>query len=251
MQEGFVHCIRENNISTIEFFHPMSNSMPGYLLKKLAETIGEESSSDTGVILLKSSGNKAFCAGASFDELIAVKTRQEGLYFFSGFADVINAMRTNRKLIIARVQGKCVGGGVGIAAAADYTMATSSADIKLSELAIGIGPFVIGPAVERRVGISAYGELSIDASMWRSAQWAKEKGLFNEVFSDIESLDEGVARLTNTLASYHPAAMTAMKKVFWEGTDHWDALLKERAAISGSLVLSEFTRNAIEKFKKK
>ena len=250
MQEGYVKSKRENNISTIEFFHPLSNSMPGYLLQDLSEKLKKEDKADTAVIVLKSAGNKAFCAGASFDELTAIKTEEEGLHFFSGFAEVINTMRTCRKLVIARIQGKCVGGGVGIAAAADYVFALNGADIKLSELALGIGPFVIGPAVERKAGVAAFSELAIDASSWRSAAWAKEKGLFNEVQESVEHLDESLEKLATTLSHYNPEAMSAMKKVFWEGTDHWESLLTERAAISGKLVMSSFTREAIEKFKK-
>jgi len=251
MEEGYVKCNRRNKISTIEFFHPLSNSLPGNLLNDLAETIQRESDTDTHVIVIKSAGEKAFCGGASFNELMAVKNEAEGLRFFSGFADVINAIRTNKKLIIGRFHGKCVGGGVGIAAAVDYAIASEAAAIKLSELALGIGPFVIGPAVERKVGTTAFSELAIDASSWRTAQWAKEKGLFNEVYETIDKLDESVNRLANVLSGYNPEAMAAMKIVFWEGTDHWENLLKQRAAISGELVLSDFTKNAIEHFRKK
>ncbi|MBN9350669.1 MAG: enoyl-CoA hydratase/isomerase family protein [Chitinophagaceae bacterium] len=251
MEEGYVNCTRENDISTIEFYHPLSNSMPGTLLRQLTETLQKESESETKVIIIKSAGEKAFCAGANFGELMAVNNEEQGLEFFSGFAHVINAMRLNKKLIIARVQGKCVGGGVGIASAADYTIATNEASIKLSELALGIGPFVIGPSVVRKIGQGAYSELAIDASSWRSAQWAGEKGLFNEVYSTIEEVDKAVQRLAGTLSQYNPEAMTEMKKVFWEGTDNWEPVLKERAAISGRLVMSTYTRNAIQKFKKK
>lgn len=251
MDEGYVKCERQNNISTIEFFHPLSNSLPGNLLKDLADTIRKENDSETHLIVLKSAGEKAFCAGASFNELMAVSNKAEGLEFFSGFANVINAMRTNKKLIIGRFHGKCVGGGVGIAAAVDYAFASDAAAIKLSELALGIGPFVIGPAVERKIGVTAFSELAIDASSWRSAKWAKEKGLFNEVTETNEELDEKIQQLSGILAGYNPGAMAEMKKVFWTGTDHWDSLLKERAAISGELVLSDYTRKAIDKFKKK
>lgn len=251
MEEGYVQCTQENQISTIEFYHPLSNSMPGYLLKALTASINQESHSDTRLIVLKSAGPKAFCAGASFNELVAVKNEEEGREFFSGFANVINAMRKNSKLILARIQGKCVGGGVGIASAADYVIATEAADIKLSELALGIGPFVIGPSVERKIGVAAYSELAIDASSWRSAQWAQQKGLFNEVHNTREELDTHVTHLAQTLAGYSKEAMTAMKKVFWQGTDHWEQLLKERAAISGTLVLSEAAKKAIESVKHK
>jgi methylglutaconyl-CoA hydratase len=252
VMEGYVKTETHNGITTIEFFHPQSNSMPGKLLEELAQAIhGEGNEDDTKVIILRSAGEKAFCAGASFDELAAIKTQEEGLQFFSGFAHVINAMRKCPQFIIARIQGKCVGGGVGIAAAADYAIATEGADIKLSELAVGIGPFVVGPVVERRVGTSSYSHLAIDASMWRSADWAKRKGLYAELHASTAEMDESVSRLAHTLSHSSPQAMADMKKMFWKGTEHWDHLLLERAAISGKLVLSNFTRNAIERFKAK
>jgi methylglutaconyl-CoA hydratase len=235
---------------TIEFFHPQSNSLPGAILQELASAIhhaGEDP--NTLVIILRSAGDKVFCAGASFDELASLRTEAEGLQFFSGFAKVINAMRVCPKFIIARIQGKCVGGGVGIAAAADYAIATEAADVKLSELAVGIGPFVVGPAVERKIGASAFSQLAIDAAMWRNAQWAGRKGMFAEVYPSPREMDEGVAKLAHTLSHSNPQAMAEMKKIFWKGTEHWDQLLAERAAISGKLVLSDFTRKAIEQFK--
>ena len=252
MEEAYVRVEIHKGVTIIEFYHPQSNSLPGKLLNELAKKIqryGDDP--DTKVIILRSGGHKAFCAGASFDELTAISTERQGLEFFSGFAHVINAMRECHKFIIGRIQGKCVGGGVGIAAACDYTIATEAAEIKLSELAIGIGPFVVGPAVERKIGMAAFTTLSIDATMWRTAEWARRKGLFSEVHDSIDNMDEAVERLADTLAHSSPQAMTEMKKIFWKGTEHWDKLLLERAAISGRLVLSEFTRNAIEKFKLK
>jgi methylglutaconyl-CoA hydratase len=239
-------------ITTIEFFHPQSNSLPGRILDELAQEIHHAGMhDDTKLIILRSEGDRTFCAGASFDELAAIATEAEGLRFFSGFAKVINAMRTCPRLIIARIQGKCVGGGVGIAAAADYAIATEAAEIKLSELAVGIGPFVVGPAVERKIGNAAFSQLAIDATLWRNADWAKRKGLFAEVHASIEGMDESIIRLADTLAHSSPAAMAEMKKMFWKGTEHWDQLLHERAGISGRLVVSAFTKKAIEKFKKK
>ena len=205
----------------------------------------------TRVIILKSAGEKIFCSGASFDELAAIQTESEGLKFFSGFANVINAMRTSGKIIIARIQGKCIGGGVGLAAAADYAIACEGAEVKLSELAVGIGPFVVGPAVERKIGLSAFSQLTIDASTYRPADWARRKGLFAELHADIAGMDESILRLSTTLAKSNPAAIAALKKVFWEGTEHWDSLLKERAGISGKLILSEHSKDFIKKFKKK
>lgn len=249
---SYVKSETQAGITTIEFFHPQSNSLPGKLLKEIAEAINTAANdSNTRVIILKSAGEKTFCAGASFDELIVIKNEKEGLDFFSGFAHVINAMRTCPKFIIGRIQGKCVGGGVGLAASVDYAIATEAADIKLSELAIGIGPFVVGPAVERKIGLSAFSQLSIDASSWRNAQWAGRKGLFYEVYPGIEEMDKAVFQLAEQLSHANPEAMAEMKKIYWEGTEGWDSLLIERAAISGRLVLSEFSKNAIEKFKRK
>ena len=250
MNEPYVNSETHKGITTIEFFHPQSNSLPGSLLNDLAKRIHRDAiDPDTKVIILRSGGEKSFCAGASFDELVAISNEQEGLKFFSGFAHVINAMRECPKFIIGRIQGKCVGGGVGIAAACDYAIAASSAEIKLSELAVGIGPFVVGPAVERKIGTAAFSALAIDATMWRNAEWARRKGLFSEVHENTEGMDESVQRLADTLAHSSPQAMAEMKKIFWKGTEHWDKLLLERAAISGRLVLSEFTKKAIEKFK--
>jgi methylglutaconyl-CoA hydratase len=251
-QNGYVKTEASNGITTIEFFHPQSNSLPGKILQELAAAIkhaGEDPA--TVVVILRSAGEKVFCAGASFDELVAIRNETEGLNFFSGFANVINAMRTCPKFIIGRIQGKCVGGGVGLAASVDYAIATENADIKLSELAMGIGPFVVGPAVERKIGLSAFSQLSIDASSWRNAQWAGRKGLFSEVYPSIAEMDKAVLQLAEQLSHSNPEAMMEMKKIYWKGTEHWDSLLIERATISGRLVLSDFSKNAIEQFKAK
>jgi methylglutaconyl-CoA hydratase len=250
--EGTIKAEIKNGIGTITFFHPQSNSMPGVQLRNLAAEIEKLGKDDNAkVIVLQSEGEKAFCAGASFDELISIKDIDTGLKFFSGFAQVINAMRKAPKFIIARVQGKVVGGGVGIASSADYTFAVNDASIKLSELAVGIGPFVVGPAVERKVGTSAFCQLTINATEWQTAQWAKEKGLYAEVFATAEEMDKGIAALAGKLATSNPEAMMMLKKIMWEGTENWDTLLVERAGMSGTLVLSEFTVNAINKFKAK
>ena len=250
--EGTIKSEIKNGIGTITFFHPQSNSMPGIQLRNLAAEIEKLGKDDNAkVIVLQSEGEKAFCAGASFDELISIKDIDTGLKFFSGFAQVINAMRKAPKFIIARVQGKAVGGGVGIASSADYTFAVNDASIKLSELAVGIGPFVVGPAVERKVGTSAFCQLTINATEWQTAQWAKEKGLYAEVFATSEEMDKGIATLAGKLVTSNPEAMMMLKKIMWEGTENWDTLLLERAGMSGTLVLSEFTVNAINKFKAK
>jgi len=249
-EEGYVKHRVDNLLGTIEFFHPRSNSLPGNILSKLAQTIEELGQNENvRVILVKSAGDRAFCAGASFDELVAVSNFEEGKEFFSGFARVINAMRKCPKFIIGRVQGKAVGGGVGLASSVDYCFATKHSAIKLSELAIGIGPFVVGPAVERKIGTSAMSALTIDAQSWRSANWALEKGLYANISESTEEMDEGIAELVSRLTQSNPEAMEALKKVFWEGTDHWDDLLQKRAALSGKMVLSDFTRNAISAFK--
>ena len=252
-ENGFVLAeITTNGIGLITFGHPMSNSLPGHILQTLADTITEVAADErTKVLVLQSQGSKAFCAGASFDELISIQDLDTGLAFFSGFAKVINACRKAPKLIIGRVQGRAVGGGVGLASATDYCFATTKADVKLSELAVGIGPFVVGPAVERKIGLSAMSELAINATEWRSAQWAKEKGLYTEIFEDEASLDAAIQSLSERLANSNPEAMQELKQIFWQGTENWDKLLLERAAISGRLVLSEFTRAAISAFKAK
>lgn len=252
-QNGFVVAeITTQGIGLVTFGHPMSNSLPGHILQTLADTITEIAQDDRcKVLVLQSQGNKAFCAGASFDELIAIEDLQTGLDFFSGFAKVINACRKAPKLIIGRVQGRAVGGGVGLASATDYCFATDRAEVKLSELAVGIGPFVVGPAVERKIGRSAMSELAINATEWRSAQWAKDKGLYTEIFSDESQMDAAIQKLSAQLAASNPEAMLALKQIFWEGTEHWDQLLLDRAAISGRLVLSDFTKAAISAFKAK
>jgi methylglutaconyl-CoA hydratase len=250
--EGYVRTETDHGIATIEFFHPASNSLPSAILSDLAKTINDIGIDDSiRVIILKSAGEKAFCAGASFDELVAISNEAEGKKFFSGFANVINAMRKSHKLIIGRIHGKAVGGGVGLASAVDYAIATEEASVKLSELAVGIGPFVVGPAVERKIGLSCFSQLAIDATEWRSAEWAKKHGLYAEIHSSVDEMDEAIRSLAERLAASSPEAMHQLKKIFWQGTEHWDNLLSERAAISGRLVLSDFTRNAINKFKTK
>jgi methylglutaconyl-CoA hydratase len=250
MKEAYVKHNIENNIATIEFFHPEQNSLPGNILAQLAYTITEVgNNADVKVIILKSGGDRTFCAGASFKELIAINDAETGKVFFSGFANVINAIRKCPKFIIGRIQGKTVGGGVGIAAATDYCMATKFAAIKLSELNVGIGPFVVSPSIERKMGVSAMSQIAIDANSFYEASWALEKGLYVSVFDSIEVLDTEVQKFAEHLCTYNPEAMMEMKKIFWRGTEDWDNLLAERAAISGRLVLSDFTKETLKKFK--
>jgi methylglutaconyl-CoA hydratase len=248
--EAYVKQDIQNNIATIEFFHPEQNSLPGTILAQLAQTITEAGNNpEVQVIILKSGGDRTFCAGASFKELITINDAATGKVFFSGFANVINAMRKCPKFIIGRIQGKTVGGGVGIAAATDYCMATKFAAIKLSELNVGIGPFVVSPAIERKMGVSATSQIAIDANNFYEAEWARSKGLFANVYESIEEMDAAVDAFAKHLCTYNPEAMREMKQIFWKGTDDWDNLLAERAAISGRLVLSDFTKKTLEKFK--
>lgn len=248
---GTLTVFAENKIATVTFGHPSGNSFPAALLQELTEALEKLGRDDSvSVVLLQSEGDGPFCAGASFDELLAVTNLEQGTRFFSGFANVINAMRKCSKLIVGRVQGKAVGGGVGLAAACDYVFATEQSLVKLSELAIGIGPFVIAPAVERKIGLAALTELTLCATSWKSAYWAKEKGLYENVYKNIEAMDDAVKDFVQNLASYNPEALSQIKEMLWHDTGHWGRLLYERAAISGNLVLSEFAKNALVQFKK-
>lgn len=241
----------ENGIATVEFGHPASNSFVSELLDRLTNEFNKLSLNDTiSIVILRSEGDRAFCAGASFDELMAVSNMEEGKKFFSGFANVINAMRSCSKIIIGRVQGKAVGGGVGLVAACDYVFANVDAAIRLSELTIGIAPLVIAPAVERKIGKAGLSELSLSPTDWKNAYWALEKGLFSMVLDNSKEMDKELDFFVQKLASYNPDALTELKKVLWQGTEKWDDLLMDRAALTGKLVLSEFTKAALSNFKK-
>lgn len=248
---GSINTVIQDAVAIITFSHPASNSFPSELLQKLTDEFYElDKNKEVAVIVLQSDGSGAFCAGASFDELLLISNFENGNKFFSGFANVINSMRKCSKLIIGRIQGKAVGGGVGLAAACDYVFATEKSDIKLSEIAIGIGPFVIEPAVSRKISKRAFSEMTLTPTEWKSAKWAKDNGLFSEVFSTLEELDERLNTFAFELSNYNIEALEEIKKIFWEGTENWDNLLYERAAISGRLVLSEYTKKALQKFKK-
>ncbi len=250
MSDGYVNSTTEGGIATVTFHHPKSNSLPGHILRGMADAISTAGMDPaTRVIILRSNGDKAFCAGASFDELIAIENAEQGLSFFSGFAQVINAIRTVPVFVLGRIHSHCVGGGVGLACAVDIAYAHSGASARLSELAVGIGPFVVGPAVERKVGTGHFGLLSATPATRRSAAWCEQHGVYAEVFDTIDALDERINAHAKELTSYGPEAMADIKRVMWKGTEDWDGLLIERAKISGRLVLSEFTRNAIAKFK--
>lgn len=249
--EGFVTTTIHNKVAYIEFYHPASNSFPSLQLTLLTEAIDNlNCNSEITVIVLQSKGNSAFCAGASFDELLQVSDLAKGKQFFSGFANVLNAMRKSSKIIVGRIHGKAVGGGVGLMAACDYIFGTEKVAIKLSELAIGIGPFVIEPAVSKKIGTTSMTEMTLAATEWKSAQWAFEKGLITQLFISTEAMDEALQQFVNTLSNYNPEALLEMKKIIWQNTQHWDSLLYERAEISGKLVLSDFTKNALLQFKK-
>ena len=252
MEEGSVNLNIKNGIGIIEFYHPKSNSLPANVLENLAQTIiSSGKNKDIRVIILKSKGDRVFCAGASFQELSDISNTKQGKEFFMGFANVINAARECPKLIIGRVQGKAVGGGVGMACATDYCYATKYASVKLSELSIGIGPFVVGPAVERKAGLSAYSTLTINATKWFSAEWAKQKGIYSEVFETVEQMDHEISELASKLEKSNPQAMQKLKEVFWSDYKNWDQLLKKRAEFSGELILSNFTKEAISRFNTK
>ncbi len=249
LQEGTVKTTITKNIATITFFHPQKNSLPGILLQKFADEITHVSANkDVRVIILRSESENVFCAGASFAELQAIHSPETGKKFFMGFANLILAMKKSPKIILTRVQGKAVGGGVGIIAASDYAIAHQSASIKLSELALGLGPFVIGPAVERKVGAAAFSALALDAD-WRDALWAKQHNLYTNVFENIVDVDKEIEKFSQKLSTNNPEALAELKKVFWEGTENWNTVLEKRAEMSGKLAMSEFTRNAIAAFK--
>ncbi|MCP5063107.1 MAG: enoyl-CoA hydratase/isomerase family protein [Ignavibacteriae bacterium] len=251
MNNGFIKLETENKIATLTFYHPKSNSFPSTLLKDLTEKINRLSDdNDVNVILLKSEGEKTFCAGASFDELIDIDNFKDGKEFFLGFAKLILAMKNCKKIIVGRIQGKAVGGGVGLVAATDYSMASNNASLRLSELALGLGPFVVGPPIERKIGEEAFSNMSLDCE-WRSAEWGKQHGFYTEVYETIDELDEHINNFVQTLSKRSPEALTKLKKIFWEGTEHWDVLLEERAENSGRLVVSDYTKNFINNFKNK
>lgn len=248
---GSVEVEVHDSIAFVRFAHPKSNSLPGVLLRALADEINKiAANSGVKAIVLRSAGDGAFCAGASFDEMKAINDAASGKEFFSGFAKVILAMTRAPQFVLTRVHGKVAGGGVGLIAASDYSVAVKGASLKLSELAVGIGPFVVGPVVERRVGTGPFTDLAIDAD-WRDAQWAERHGLYSRVYDDVETMDTALAKVMDFLAGANPEAIRQMKKVFWADTEHWEELLDRRAAISGALALSVHTRAAIEKFEKR
>ena len=252
MSDAYVNYEIENGVATIEFFHPKGNSFPTFQLEKLIQTIDElGQNKEAKVIVLKSDGEKVFCAGASFDELLVIEDFETGKKFFSGFANLILAMRNCPKFIIGCVEGKVVGGGVGIVAACDYALAMDNASIRLSELSIGIGPFVIEPAISRKIGVNAFSELTLNPKEWVSAEWCKDNGFYNKVFKTKEELKAATQEFSEQLSKYSPEAMQNLKSIFWENAANWDEIMPQRAAMSGKLVLSEFTKETLNKFKSK
>lgn len=251
MDNAFVNYDIRDKVGIITFYHPKSNSLPSDILNELANKIKIAGEDDNiNIIVLRSEGDKSFCAGASFDELLNIETFEQGREFFLGFARVILEMKNAPKFILTRVQGKAVGGGVGLIAASDYALAYKDASVKLSEYAVGLGPNVIGPAVERKIGKAAFSQMSIDFE-WYNSTWAMNKGLYANVYYTISDLDEAVVKLAQKLAEASPMAARELKKIFWEGTDNWEQLLQQRAEISGRLVMSEYTKNYINQFKNK
>lgn len=252
MNDGYIHIYTENRIATLVFFHPASNALPSSLLKEMENKFIELSQDEAiNVIVLKSETERVFCAGAFFDELLQIETLQQGVTFFSGFGKVIQAMKNCNKPIIGSIQGKAVGGGVGLIAACDYALATTQASIKLSEISIGIGPFVVEPAISRKIGVAAVGELSFNPKQWQTANWAKEKGLYAHLFEDITQLNQAVANLAQQISTFSPDAVQNVKKILWQGTENWEQLMEERARICGNLVLSKTTKEALYEFKNK
>lgn len=250
-QDGEVSTELRDAFAFVRFSHPKSNSLPGALLRRMAQQITEiGANSGVKVIVLQSGGTGAFCAGASFDEMKAVNDAAAGREFFSGFAKVILAMARAPQFVVTRVHGKVTGGGVGLVAASDYSIAVSAASLKLSELAVGLGPFVIGPVVERKVGKGPFEAMSIDAD-WRDAAWAERHGLYSRVVDDVGDLDKALEKLLVFLSQANPEAIRQLKHVFWADIEDWPAVLERRAAISGALALSAHTRAAIERFEKK
>ena len=248
---GSLYTNIQNNVATVEFGHPASNSFVTELLQRLTNSLNEISQNkDVSLIILRSEGDGPFCAGASFNELMAVSNQEEGTQFFSGFAHVINAMRQCSQPIIGRVQGKAVGGGVGLIAACDYVFASVDAAVRLSELTIGIAPLVIAPAVERKIGVAGLAEMSLAPTEWKNAYWAKEKGLFSKVYDTSKEMDKELEYFTSQLGRYNSEALRELKKVLWQGTDNWNQLLTDRAIITGKLALSPHTKKALEAFKK-
>lgn len=238
-----------HNIATISFYSIKSNSFTSIMLHELSQLLDEVSKNETiNVVILKSEGEKTFCAGASFDELLQVENEEDASLFFSGFAKVILAMKNCKIPIITRVQGNAVGGGVGIIAASDYAFSLNNCKVKLSELSLGFGPFVIEPAVSRKIGIIAMQNISYNPVEWKNIQWARENNLFQETFETIELMDEKIEIFVNQLSNYSRDALVELKKVFWNNTEHWDKLLYERAAISGKLALSSYTKVKLKEF---
>ncbi|NND31304.1 MAG: enoyl-CoA hydratase/isomerase family protein [Saprospiraceae bacterium] len=250
--QGTVECLVRDQVSWITFSHPKHNSMSSAQLQRLSNVLLEEgSSSQSKVIVLQSAGDRTFCAGANFDELLAIRTMEEAIQFFQGFAQLILAIAGCEKLVIGRVQGKAVGGGVGVLAAMDYCMATQWASVRLSELSIGIGPYVIEPAILRKIGRASFTKLALNPQEWQTADWAREEGLYQDVFEDNRKLDIYLKKYLQTMTSYSYEALKGMKQMLWQGAEDWSGLLSERAKTSARLLMQEETRELLYSVAKK
>lgn len=243
MSNEYIHYAAEYGIGRIEFFHSRGNALTSTMLREITSFIraaGEDP--EIKIVMIQSAGEASFCGGASLDELMECDSVKEARDFFMGFAHLLTAIRTCPKLVVVRVQGKVVGGGLGIVAVADLAFATVEASIRLSELSIGLGPFVIGAAVERKIGISAFSELTYLSSIWKDAHWAKEKGLFSAVFETLAALDIAMAAQIIELETYAPEAIALTKKMFWAQTPEWSDELEKRAGYSAKLWIQKKTR---------
>lgn len=235
-------------LAHIEFYHPKGNSLPSRILEELTLAFRRASEEpDLRVITLQSRGDGAFCGGANLDELRAIRDFESGKAYFMRIAELLTAMRDTPGCIIAKVQGPAVGGGVGLIAASDFVCAGQDAPVRLSEVSLGIGPFVIGPAVIRKIGLSAFSTLSLDAGTWYDAHWARSFGLYNRVVESHVELDRVAEQLAGDLAASGPSAVTTLKRELWRGENDWPARLEESAEQSAKLLMTEHTQRLLHR----
>lgn len=249
-QNGSLHSRISKGIATIEFGHPKANSLTSALLEGLMQEFNSLSENDkVSLILLKSKGEGAFCAGASFDELLQIDNLTDATHFFNGFANVFLAMRNCKKPIVGQIQGKATGGGVGLIAACDYTLATENAWIRLPELAIGIAPFVIAPVLIRKIGTTALNEMYMTPNLWKESHWAQRYNLYTQVLKNIKELNEQTAHFTENLAKINSNVLAEMKQITWKNTENWSEELHKNATLSAKFLLSEETKSILMNFK--
>lgn len=247
--EGTVQASVADGVGTVEFSHPKGNSLPAKLLDDLAGAITKLGNDAAArVIVLRSAGTGAFCAGASFDEFVTLADAEAGKRFFSGFSRVVLAMVRAPKFVLTRVHGRAAGGALGVIAASDYSIALRTASVKLSELQVGIGPFVVGVVIERKLGLAPFQSLAVHAD-WHDADWCERHGLYSALVDDEAALDVAVEAHAKRLASSNPDAMAEMKRIFWHDIGDWEERMNERAAMSGRMVFSNFTHAALTKFR--